>query len=128
MAKLTPKLPLLPDKSQPGFQLIEDIKTLVIQNMKMVLLTNPGERVMMPEFGVGITRLLFENAADVEIRTFFQGEIRSQVEQHLPYVELTDVSFDDRQIDLNRISVRIKYFIPSLDEEDELFLPLKGTA
>jgi|3_EtaG_2_1085321.scaffolds.fasta_scaffold40342_1 hypothetical protein len=126
MAKLTPKLPLLPDKTQPGFQLIENLHVLIKQNMKMVILTNPGERVMMPEFGVGILRLLFENFSDVETRTFYEGEIRKQVGEYLPYVDLLEVDFNENAMDSNRIAIRIKYSIPELDYDDELFVPLKG--
>ena len=57
--KITPRLPLLNDESQPGFELIDNIRDLIKQNMKMVILTNPGERVMIPDFGVGITGMLF---------------------------------------------------------------------
>ena len=126
MAKLTPKLPLLPDKTQPGYQHISELRELVKQNMKMVILTNPGERVMIPEFGVGLLGLLFENFSDIETRSHFQGEITRQVEEYLPFVELEEVNFDDSEIDSNKISVRIKYFIPSMSEEDELYISLKG--
>ena len=71
--KLTPRLPLLVDKSQPGFELIDNIRDLVKQNVKMVVLTSPGERVMIPDFGVGIKGLLFENLHDQEVLSFFKS-------------------------------------------------------
>ena len=122
MAKLTPRLPLLLDKSQPGFQLIDEteIKDLIRQNLKMILLTNPGERVMLPEFGVGIMGLLFENFSDPEVIGKYQGEISSQVNDFLPFIELQEDDFVDSDMDINKISIKVRYFIPVLGESDVL--------
>ena len=120
MPKLTPQLPLLPDKTQPGFQLIEDYRTLVQQNMKMVLLTNPGERVMMPGFGVGLNGLLFENMTDPEMTAYYQGQIQEQVKRYLPYVELIEANFREGVGDTNRLAIEIRYYIPALELEDVL--------
>jgi len=122
MAKLTPKLPLSPDKTQPGFEHITVLRELIKQNMKMVILTNPGERVMMPEFGVGITGLLFENISDLDRMSFYEGKIMEQVSEHLPYVEIIEIDFDESEIDSNKLSVKIVYSIPTLDEEDVLYI------
>ena len=122
MAKLTPRLPLLLDKSQPGFELIDEteIKDLIRQNIKMILLTNPGERVMLPEFGVGIMGLLFENFSDQEIITKYQGEISSQINNYLPYIDLQEIDFLDSEMDVNKISIKVRYYIPALGESDVL--------
>ena len=120
MAKLTPKIPLLLDKTQPGYELIDELRELVKQNMKMVLLTNPGERVMNPDFGVGLYGLLFENAADPEIKSFYQGRIKKQIDEYLPYVVLEEVNFFENEIDSNKISIQVRYIVPDLEVEDIL--------
>ena len=122
MPKITPKLPLLLDKTQPGYQLIDNYSDLIKQNMKMILLTNPGERVMMPDFGVGLTGMLFENISDLEILSYFKGRIEEQMQEYLPFVDLQEVNFLENEIDNNKISVQIRYFIPSMDEEDVLYI------
>jgi len=118
--KITPSLPLLLDRSQPGFELIDDIRDLVKQNMKMVVLTSPGERVMIPDFGVGIRGLLFENLQDEEVLSFFKGRIKVQINRYLPYVELQEIVFSEKDIDENKINVSIKYYIPDLGLEEVL--------
>ena len=40
--------------SNDGFEMLTRFKTLIRQNLKMILLTAPGERIMYPEFGVGM--------------------------------------------------------------------------
>mgnify|MGYP000439218146 FL=1 len=60
MAGLSPKLPLTKDP-QDGYALNKEYVELVQQNLKMILLTAPGERIMEPEFGVGLRNYLFQN-------------------------------------------------------------------
>ena len=45
MAGLSPKLPLTLDPAD-GYALNKDLKELSRQNMKMLILTNPGERII----------------------------------------------------------------------------------
>lgn len=120
MSKLTPKLPLLKDRTQPGFEHIVEILDLIKQNMKMIVLTNPGERVMMPDFGVGIRGLLFENVSDTDTMQFYKGRIDTQVSAYLPFVGILSVEFNEDEIDSNKLSVRIVYEIPSLEAQDVL--------
>ena len=51
MSSIGVALPLRLDFSD-GFVMIKDIKRMFRQNLKMLILTNPGERVMDPLFGV----------------------------------------------------------------------------
>ncbi len=60
MAGYAPTLPLSQD-DENGYQLIQTAIGVVKQNLRMLLLTNPGERIMMPDFGVGIKTYLFAN-------------------------------------------------------------------
>ena len=57
---IAPKIPLKVDQVDGPYGLIKDYVELVKQNFKMLLLTNPGERIMNPDFGVGLRRYLFE--------------------------------------------------------------------
>ena len=60
MASFSVALPLCRDTTD-GFVMIKKFKTLVRQNLKMLILTVPGERIMDPEFGVGLKTYLFQN-------------------------------------------------------------------
>ena len=70
----------------------EQIKT----NLINVLLTEPGERVNEPDFGVGLKKLLFEpniNTDDVNER------INLQIDFYIPEISLIDtqVNFVDKE-------------------------------
>ena len=45
----------------------EEIEKMIKQNLKMILLTHPGERIMVPDFGVGLPRFIFELENDEDI-------------------------------------------------------------
>jgi len=105
MSGLTPELPLSIDFNG-GFQLLTTYKRLVAQNLRMLLLTIPGERVMLPEFGVGLHQMLFE--ADVSTsRDKIAGRIRGQVGAYLPYVEIRDIKIASHDTNSRMASGRV---------------------
>jgi len=118
MASIAPKLPLTID-SVDGYTSIKRLKTLIKQNFKMIILTNPGERVMQPEFGVGIKQFLFENFsqnvyADIDVK------IREQAATYLPVIRIINLEFAESSMDNNEISIRIEFSIPDIAERDLL--------
>tara|TARA_Y100000593_G_C4297876_1_gene331630 strand:- start:1644 stop:2012 length:369 start_codon:yes stop_codon:yes gene_type:complete len=118
MASLAVKLPITKD-SGDGFVMIKDFKTLVKQNLKMLLLTHPGERVMEPSFGIGIQRFLFENFNNNTFQRI-EDAIMEQVAIYLPVLTIKEINFITDDADANRLQVKIKYAIPSLNVRDLL--------
>ena len=47
-------LPLGVNDTDGAYILHKDLTSMAEQNLKMVILTNPGERIMVPEFGAGV--------------------------------------------------------------------------
>ena len=72
-------LPLERDNTDFFYTLTKNIKDNTKQNVKMLFLTAPGERIMFPDYGVGLRNFLFENSPELEIR----NRIRSQVQRYL---------------------------------------------
>ena len=123
MPGITPKLPLLVDSYDGHYKLIKDYKELVKQNFKNLVLTSPGERVMDPEFGVGIRNYLFEQD-DLTLRAAIQSRISQQVSRYMPFVQILETSFSSQLSDPdfgnNQLAVRIRYVILPLDQIDTL--------
>ena len=118
MASLAPKIPLTLD-SGDGYTSIKTLKTLIKQNFKMLILTNPGERVMDPEFGVGIKLFLFENfQSDVYAR--IDSRIKDQTQKYLPVIEIRSIEFGVAEIENNSLGLRIEYIIPDIAARDLL--------
>lgn len=96
----------------------------------MLVLTNPGERIMNPDFGVGISRYLFQQEGNFASGAI-QNRISSQVNKYLPYIEITNIKIFERTDLSNTFQVTIEYFIPSVRDSGKLVLnlaPEDGTA
>lgn len=89
---LSPKLPLQKDPAD-GYALNKDYVDLVKQNLKMLLLTAPGERILIPEFGVGLRNYLFENNSN-STYSEIESKIRNQINFYMPFIEVVSVKFN----------------------------------
>ncbi len=83
------------------FKGTQTLKEQVKSNLINLLLTEPGERVNEPNFGVGLKNLLFEPNLDVEI---LKEKINTQIEFYIPTISLSSV-------DVNSIEDEYKLFI-----------------
>lgn len=118
MASLSVKLPLQRDDAD-GFTMIKSFRTLIKQNLKMLLLTVKGERVMEPDFGVGLKTYLFSNLGE-DAPEQINNDIRRQVAVFMPIVNLMDIDFDTGGFENNTLGITITYSIPDLGIEDLL--------
>ena len=87
------KLPLTISNTFGAYNLITDFKTLATQNLKMLVLTAPGEKMMDIKFGVGLRRYLFEQN-DATVYSRIDEKIRQQVATYLPYIQIKSIEFD----------------------------------
>ena len=118
MASLGIELPLTRDIAD-GYKTLKSFRQLIKQNLKMLLLTNKGERVMIPEYGIGMHRFLFENfnaATFAQIET----EILEQVALYMPVVNIIEMSFLPDEFVSNALIIKIVYAIPDIGVKDLL--------
>ena len=118
MKSLGVKLPLSTNKST-GYTMIDDIRTLMKQNLKMVLLTIPGERVMEPDFGVGLKQYLF-NSFNSSVYAELDFKINEQAKRYLSAIKIHNISFDSSEKDFNKLFISIAYSIPNINVRDLL--------
>lgn len=115
MAELSPKFPLL-ISSVGSYESNTTIKQVVKQNFKNLLLTSPGERIMDPQFGVGIRRFLFEQVTDSVIN-ILTNRVQQQVSRYMPYINIQQFSPSYEE---NQLIINIAYFIIPLSTTDIL--------
>ena len=118
MSSIGIKIPITYD-SGDGFTMLKTLEDTVKQNLKMLILTNPGERVMEPEFGVGIQRYLFSNFSE-DINSQISERINAQVKAYMPSVNINRIDFNDSDPDSNRLSLSIEYYVPDIGLSDLL--------
>ena len=92
-----------------GFPLMDDgrfnptytVKQQVKSNILNVLLTEPGERLFLPNFGVGLKGLLFENLTNTQI---INDTIADQLDTHVPEIEVIDFIHPKFDFPINSLS------------------------
>ena len=84
----------------------------VKNNIRNLLKTNQGERLMQPNLGTNLRRLLFEQI-EGETLVSVQNVILDTMEMWLPFVEVRDIRIvnDDSRTDANQIVVNILFNI-----------------
>ena len=122
---LSPKLPIA-KSYEDGWALNKTYKAMLAQNLKHLVLTNPGERMMDPNFGVGLRSFLFEQNT-VQTSSRISARIKYQVEKYMPFIEITGVRFpnhegrsDALEQNPNLLSVVIEYSIPAINTQDRI--------
>ena len=118
MSSIGVALPLL-RSSNDGFEMLKTIKETVKQNLKTIILINPGERIMDPEFGVGIRRFLFSNFSE-GVQAEIYDAIYKQVSIYLPAVTITNILFLNSDPDTNTLSFQVYYKLPNAGLNDLL--------
>lgn len=118
-------LPLRVDNVDMFYTLSKTLKDNIKQNIKMLFLTSPGERMMVPQYGVGLRNFLFEQdpAQDLVERIY------SQVAVFLPEITILklDVNRGDRLTEKktgqgNTLVVSFFYEITGTNVRDALIL------
>ena len=95
------------DHSQEGF--FYKTKTILEQaksNMRNLLLTSKGERVMQPEFGSTLTDVLFNQGEDVENQ--IDEAIREAVSNWVPYIIINEINMFQQG---NQVDVSIDFSV-----------------
>ena len=105
----SPKLPISRDLDD-GYALTKSLEQVASQNLKHLLLTSPGERMMDPDFGVGLKRYLFEMRTE-EVNYEINSKIREQVSKYLSYIVIQNINFENDSNNANLVNIMIIYNI-----------------
>jgi len=114
-------LPLIYNKEDGPFALNKNMTDVIKQNLRTLILTDKGERIMLPNFGVGLRKFLFENLSQTTTYQI-ESEIKSQVKKYMPFVNVVKVNVLEDPNILNKIIVNVEFFIPSLSVVDVLVI------
>ena len=119
---LSVALPLALGKEDGPYALHKNVGSVAKQHIKMIVLTSPGERVMDPNFGVGIRNYLFEPATPV-LETKIKNSIKQQVDTYLPFVKLLNVGIKIDP-DIGSLFLKIRYTVPGSSAVSDLTIPV----
>lgn len=89
------------------FESTTNVAIQIKSNLTNLLLTQKGERIMQPNFGCDIHRIIFEPMTDdglAEVR----ATIESAISTWMPFVQLKDVKITKNE-NANTVLVQIQY-------------------
>jgi len=85
----------------------------------MLILTNPGERVMIPHYGVGVNSFLFENFGS-GMEGKLKTKILEQSSYYMPTIQINHILINSSDADANQIYLKIYYTIADIGVQDLL--------
>jgi|MDSX01.1.fsa_nt_gb hypothetical protein len=98
-------------------------KEQVKSNLINLMLTSPGERLMNPNFGIGIRDLIFENVIDQES---LRNRIIDSALEYIPEVEILNVNVqrvsETTSPEVHQLRLTIGYALVANDQQDAIQL------
>ena len=100
------------------FKGTETIREQAKSNILNVLLTYPGERINLPDFGLWIKKLLFEQNIDLES---LKSKVQSQINRYVPHIRLNNVQTGKSE-DEHTLFISLTYTYTLDNSEDTIQL------
>jgi len=85
-------------------------------NLRNLILTNKGERVMIPNYGIDWP--LFDNSNKIE--TILKDEIKETIELWTPYIQVHEILVIINKNRENQIDISIQFYINNNSKELEI--------
>lgn len=93
-------------------------------NLINYVLTNPGERVFEPNFGLGLKRRLFEQGTESYLENL-EDLIKYGIEEYFPNILILKSSVTP-SYDQNIVTVSITYKVVNTNQQDEIIINLEN--
>jgi phage baseplate assembly protein W len=94
------------------------------ESIKVILLTEPQERLMLPEMGTGLRKFLFEPNTAATHR-LIQEQINQSLELWEPRISLESVAVEPDTRDEQAVTITITYQLVATGESDQVGLTVR---
>lgn len=105
-----------------GIQMVEEHAS-VRQAILLLLTTRPGERVMRPDYGCYLHRLMFQLNDDTTAGLAIHY-VRRALERWEPRIDILRLDAERSPGDPGRLDISLDYRVRSTQQSDRLVLPL----
>ena len=113
----SPKFPFLSNQTK-GFLDNTTNKQAIIFHLTNLFMTNPGEKISNPNYGIGIRRFLFENGVQ-QIVGNIKLLILDQIAIYMPYIRVNQSNVEFTP-ETNTLAISLNYTILETAENDVL--------
>jgi phage baseplate assembly protein W len=94
----------------------------IVESIRLILATSPGERPMRPEFGCAVHDLVFA-PADASTAGQIAYEVRISLERWEPRITLTDVVVGFDEVDRGMLLIDVRYTLRGTNDPRNLVFP-----
>jgi len=115
-----PRFPMRPDPVSRRFEYVDGME-IIRQSVATILDTEPGERIMLPQFGCGLRRYLMEPNT-TSTRTSMREDISAALTQWEPRISLINVVVTPGE-DPSLVWIEIAYVRQADRRPDNLVYP-----
>lgn len=92
------------------------------QSLEIILSTQPGERLMLPNFGCELSQFLFEEIQQ-EVITSIKGIVTDALLYHEPRIKINQVEVDVSESETELLLISIDYTIRQTNTRSNLVYP-----
>lgn len=110
-----------PRFTKTGVRMVSDEEDIA-ESLRILLSTNPGERVMRPDFGCGIRPHVF-SPMDESAKSILSSTIRRAILFHEPRVTVEKIHIERSESDLGAILIGIDYTIDATNNRRNIVFP-----
>lgn len=109
------------DKTSKTLEMVSDEEDIK-QSLEILLTTQLGERVMLPEYGSGMKRLMFESLT-TNLKTFMTDMVRRAVIRYEPRIKLDNIEMvDTGELD-GRVLIEVYFTIKATNSRSNFVFP-----
>ncbi|MBE7382956.1 MAG: GPW/gp25 family protein [Leptolyngbya sp. SIO1E4] len=94
----------------------------IMQSLEIILSTQPGERLLQPEFGCELSQFLFEEVRQGVV-TSIQGIVSDALLYHEPRIKVERIEIDTSQSGEGLLLIMIEYMIRQTNARSNLVYP-----
>ncbi|MCB0563231.1 MAG: GPW/gp25 family protein [Phaeodactylibacter sp.] len=109
------------DKSRKTLELARDVED-IRQSLFILLTTELGERVMIPEYGAGMKRMLFEPLT-TNLRAYMTELVRQAVIRYEPRIKLESVIMNDSGELEGRVLIEVEFTVKETNSRANFVFP-----
>lgn len=109
------------DKQKKDVEMIDgelDIK----QSLEIILSTEPGERILEPDFGCNLQQMLFENL-NLTMVSLMEDIVETALIFHEPRIEVNSVTIETDEVLGGKVLIKVDYTIPSTNSRFNFVFP-----
>lgn len=125
MEGFSPVLPLKLDTTDGPYAMNKTALESLKQDLKMLFLTSPGERMMDPNYGIGLKKFLFSQNTPV-LANDIVNRTQDQIKKYMNFVIVEDINVSSPQENENMFFVNVVFSVPYLNIKDQLNLSLES--